>query len=208
MFLRARNKEQIDDRKKAIIKAMDTLYIEKELPNIYLKDVALLAGISRTAIYSYYSRKEEILLDSLYQHFIKLDDDLTNLTSVDLSENELISSITKALEDNVIILKIMSTNLEDIEISTTLDNLVVLKTELKRFQTVLSELLKKQFPKAEDEKIKFVMYSFITMLYGYYPISHPIETQKKAMELTGTQIDANLNELISTSLLFLFNNLK
>lgn len=208
MYLRARSKEQIDERKKSIIKALDSLYMSKELSSICLKDVALMANISRTAIYSYYSRKEEILLDSLFQHFVCLDDALESFLSLTLTEDALVSSIANAFEGNIIILKIMSTNLEDIERSTKLENLVILKTELKRFQLTFQKLLTKQFPNASEEKIRFVLYSFITMLYGYYSVAHPAEIQEKAMELTSTQIKTTLKELIATSLLFLINNLK
>lgn len=208
MYLRARSPEQIDERKNAILKAMDTLYMEKELSCIFLKDVAALAGLSRTAIYSYYSRKEEILLDSLYNHFILLDDELTALCERNIDANHLRFEIAKALEKNVIILKIMSTNLEDIERSTTLENLIVLKKELRRFQESLQRLLLKHFPKAEKETLKYVMYCFITMLYGYYPVTNPMAIQKEAMAKTRTTIETTLFDLISISLGFLFSSLR
>lgn len=207
MYLRARSKEQIDERKKTIIQAMDKLYMEKELASIYLKDIAELANISRTAIYSYYSRKEEILLDSLYNHFILLDNKLETLSNVVLSKKKLINEIANSLVENIIILKIMSTNLEDIERSTTLENLVILKNELKRFQTLLQNILKNNFKNTNDTIIKNIMYCFITMLYGYYPITNPIEVQKEAMEITNTTINISLSDLIKTSLNFLFSNL-
>lgn len=207
MYLRARSKEQIDERKKTIIQAMDKLYMEKELASIYLKDIAELANISRTAIYSYYSRKEEILLDSLYNHFILLDNKLETLSNVVLSKEKLINEIANSLVENIIILKIMSTNLEDIERSTTLENLVILKNELKRFQTLLQNILKNNFKNTNDTIIKNIMYCFITMLYGYYPITKPIEVQKEAMEITNTTINISLSDLIKTSLNFLFSNL-
>lgn len=207
MYLRARSKEQIDERKKTIIQAMDKLYMEKELASIYLKDIAELANISRTAIYSYYSRKEEILLDSLYNHFILLDNKLETLSNVVLSKEKLINEIANSLVENIIILKIMSTNLEDIERSTTLENLVILKNELKRFQTLLQNILKNNFKNTNDIIIKNIMYCFITMLYGYYPITNPIEVQKEAMEITNTTINISLSDLIKTSLNFLFSNL-
>ena len=134
MYLRARTKEQFDERKKEILNAMDTLYLNKELNSIYLKDISEMTRITRTAIYFYYNSKEEILLDSLYNHFIELDDGLELLVDKALTKDEIINSIAKLLEQNIIILKIMSCNLEDIERSTTLENLIVLKTELKRFE--------------------------------------------------------------------------
>lgn len=118
---------------------MDALYLKKEQRSIYLKDVSEMTRISRTAIYSYYRSKEEILLDSLYNHFVKLDDGLERLVGKGLSKEKIISSIASLLEENVIILKIMSCDLEDIERSS-LENLVVLKGELKRFQTAFRSL--------------------------------------------------------------------
>lgn len=197
MYLRARTKEQFDERKKEILNAMDTLYLNKELNSIYLKDISEMTRITRTAIYFYYNSKEEILLDSLYNHFIELDDGLELLVDKALTKDEIINSIAKLLEQNIIILKIMSCNLEDIERSTTLENLIVLKTELKRFQTSFKKLIKKCNCES-DENI--VTASFITMMYGYYPIAYPIDAQKEAMKQTGTIIGLSLKEIITESL--------
>ncbi len=208
MYLRARNSKQIDERKKEIIAAMDNLYMNKELSNIYLKDVASSTQISRTAIYSYYKSKEEILLDSLYNHFILLDDELEKIISLEIKESEAINKITKLFEKNVIILKIMSTNLEDIERLSTLENLITLKSELKRFQEAFRGILKKYHPHADSNIINKSLYILITMLYGFYPIAYPIEVQKKAMEITNTYIDITLQNLIASSLQMIFNNLE
>lgn len=197
MYLRARTKEQFDERRKEILDAMDSLYLKKELNSIYLKDISEMTHITRTAIYFYYESKEEILLDSLYNHFIELDDGLESLVDKNLNKDEIIESIAKLLEQNIIILKIMSCNLEDIERSTTLENLIVLKTELKRFQTSFKKLIKKCNCHS-DENI--ITASFITMMYGYYPIAYPIDVQKEAMKQTGTTIGLSLKEIITESL--------
>lgn len=197
MYLRARTKKQFDERKKEILNAMDSLYLNKELNSIYLKDISEMTHITRTAIYFYYKSKEEILLDSLYNHFIELDDGLEILVDKNLNKDEIIDSIAELLEQNIIILKIMSCNLEDIERSTTLENLIVLKTELKRFQASFKKLIKK-CNCTNDENI--VTASFITMMYGYYPIAYPIDVQKEAMKQTGTTIGLSLKEIITESL--------
>ena len=197
MYLRARTKEQFDERKKEILDAMDSLYLNKELSSIYLKDISEMTHISRTAIYFYYKSKEEILLDSFYNHFIKLDDALSILTTKTLPKEELIDYITSIFEENIIILKIMSSNLEDIERSTSLENLITLKKEFKRFQTIFKLLIKKINPSI-DENI--VLTTFITMMYGYYPISYPIDVQKEAMKKTNSELNISLKELIKSSL--------
>ncbi len=197
MYLRARTKEQFDERKKEIIKAMDTLYLKKELNNIYLKDISLMTHLSRTAIYFYYKSKEEILLDSLYNHFIKLDDGLEKLINKNLTKKEIIDSIADLFEENIIILKIMSSNLEEIERSTTLENLIILKTEFKRFEECFFKLVNEINNKLD---IKMIYASFITMMYGFYPLAFPISIQKEAMEKTNTTIDITIKELITGSL--------
>ena len=197
MYLRARTKEQFDERKKEILNAMDSLYLNKELNSIYLKDISEMTHISRTAIYFYYKSKEEILLDSLYNHFIEFDNGLEALVDKNIEKNEIINCIAELLEQNLIILKIMSCNLEDIERSTSLENLIILKTELKRFQTSFKKLVKKC--KCESDE-NILTASFITMMYGYYPIAYPIDAQKEAMKQTGTTIGLSLKEIITKSL--------
>lgn len=197
MYLRARTKEQIDERKKEILDAMDSLYLKKELSSIYLKDISEMTHISRTAIYYYYKNKEEILLDSLYNHFIKLDDSLSTLLTKNLNKEELIDSISSIFEENIIILKIMSSNLEDIERSTTLENLITLKTEFKRFQTTFKLLVNKINPTLDENSI---LTTFIIMMYGYYPVSFPIDVQKEAMKITNTTLNIFLKDAIKSSL--------
>ena len=201
MYLRARTQEQFDERKKQILEAMDSLYLNKALNDIFLKDISELTRISRTAIYFYYKSKEEILLDSLYNHFVELDDGLETLVEKDYLKEEMIDLIANLLDKNMIILKIMSSNLEEIERSTSLENLIVFKNEIKRFQNIFINIVKKYNCKKDPETI---LVTFSTMLYGYYPIAYPNPIQKEAMEKTGTYIKLALKDVIASSLKILF----
>lgn len=208
MFQRARTQQQIENRKKEIIQAMDTLYAQKELNDIYLKDIAESTKITRTAIYSYYKNKEEILLDSLHFHFIRLDDGLEELLKKEkMDKYQIIDEMTALLVENYMILKIMSTDLETIEKHTTLEKLIELKKEFKHFQLCFQDLMIKNFPESNKETIKFILYTFIALLYGYYPLTNPSLIQKEAMEKTNTTIHTTLKELIAQSLTLLFQNL-
>lgn len=197
MYLRARTKEQVDQRKREILDAMDSIYLNKEFNSIYLKDIADLTSISRTAIYFYYKSKEEILLDSFYNHFVSLDDGLEVLADRCTCKDEAIQGIASLLEENIIILKIMSSNLEDIEITASLDNLIVLKTELKRFFEYFKKIVFKFNPDVDQN---VALSTFISMMYGYYPLAYPIEVQKEAMKQTKTELNVSLKELIVSSL--------
>ena len=165
MYLRARTKEQVDQRKREILDAMDSIYLNKEFNSIYLKDIADLTSISRTAIYFYYKSKEEILLDSFYNHFVSLDDGLEVLADRCSCKDEAVQGIASLLEENIIILKIMSSNLEDIERTASLDNLIVLKTELKRFFEYFKKIVFKFNPDVDQN---VALSTFISMMYGYY----------------------------------------
>ena len=197
MYLRARTKEQVDQRKREILDAMDSIYLNKEFNSIYLKDIADLTSISRTAIYFYYKSKEEILLDSFYNHFVSLDDGLEVLADRCSCKDEAVQGIASLLEENIIILKIMSSNLEDIERTASLDNLIVLKTELKRFFEYFKKIVFKFNPDVDQN---VALSTFISMMYGYYPLAYPIEVQKEAMKQTKTELNVSLKELIVSSL--------
>ena len=197
MYLRARTKEQVDQRKREILDAMDSIYLNMEFNSIYLKDIADLTSISRTAIYFYYKSKEEILLDSFYNHFVSLDDGLEVLADRCSCKDEAVQGIASLLEENIIILKIMSSNLEDIERTASLDNLIVLKTELKRFFEYFKKIVFKFNPDVDQN---VALSTFISMMYGYYPLTYPIEVQKEAMKQTQTEINVSLKELIVSSL--------
>lgn len=207
MFRRARSKDQIEQRKNEIISAMDLLYEKKELNQIYLKDVADKCSISRSAIYSYYKNKEEILIDSLNLHYAKLNKQFKTLfNKKSLSKEELIEKLTKIFIDHKVILKLMSSNLVDIEKRTTLDKLIAIKQEFKIFQTNFYLLLEKNF-NIDEEQGKNIFLGLVTSMYGFYPLSNPTKLQIKAMQKTGCYFNTDLNITVKNSLTLLFRNL-
>ena len=70
-FLRARTKEQIDQRRFDIIQACETLFNEGGYDFVNLKAISEMTAISRSSIYTYYKTKDEIMLDIL---ILKLND--------------------------------------------------------------------------------------------------------------------------------------
>lgn len=209
MFQRARSKEQVDERRKEIVEAMESLYMKEELSHISIKEVAEKTHISRTAIYSYYQSKEEILLDCLRLHFAYLDSDLEKLLSKkDFSNQSLSKGLTSIFVKNPFILKVMSTDLEEIERHTSLESLIELKKEMGNFQQLFKDLLRKSYPNAKEESLQMVLYTFIALLYGYYPLTNPIAIQKQAMKETNTEINITLEELIGKSIQILVSSLE
>lgn len=207
MYYRARTKEQVDERKKEIILALDELYMNKEWDDIFLKDIAKNTSISRTAIYSYYKSKEEILLDSLYYHFIELDDGLEKYLPNIKTKEEVVKKLTSLLKKNISILKIMSSNLEVVERNVPLENLIILKKELKRFYDIFSQMLRNISPSISEEKQQAIYRTFIALLYGFYPLSYPISVQKEAMKQVGFNLSSSIETMISDSLNLLFASL-
>lgn len=83
------------------------------------------------------------------------------------------------------------------DLPSSLTDLLVLKGELRRFQSTFRSLARECGAKGD---LSLIGATFITMMYGYYPIAYPIAVQKEAMRRTGTEIGLSLKEIIVGSL--------
>ena len=80
-------------------------------------------------------------------------------------------------------LKLMSMNLYDMEVSSRLENLVSFKkTYADALQTV-SCCLERFFPAMSEEDIQHFLYAFFPFLFGVYPYTSHTEKQLEAMKL-------------------------
>ena len=179
------SEELTNARKEEIINACASLYETISFKDITIRDIGARTSFTRTSIYNYFQTKEEIFLALLEREHEAWIADLKELMGQNsmLSAEEFSDRLARTLEKRGCMLKLMSMNLYDMEVSSRLENLVSFKkTYADALQTV-SCCLERFFPAMSEEDIQHFLYAFFPFLFGVYPYTSHTEKQLEAMEL-------------------------
>ena len=179
------SEELTNARKEEIINACASLYETMGFKDVTIRDIGTRTSFTRTSIYNYFQTKEEIFLALLEREHEAWIADLKELMRQDsmLSAEEFSDRLARTLEKRGCMLKLMSMNLYDMEVSSRLENLVSFKkTYADALQTV-SCCLERFFPAMSEEDIQHFLYAFFPFLFGVYPYTSHTEKQLEAMKL-------------------------
>ena len=179
------SEELTNARKEEIINACASLYETISFKDITIRDIGARTSFTRTSIYNYFQTKEEIFLALLEREHEAWIADLKELMGQNsmLSAEEFSDRLARTLEKRGCMLKLMSMNLYDMEVSSRLENLVSFKkTYADALQTV-SCCLERFFPAMSEEDIQHFLYAFFPFLFGVYPYTSHTEKQLEAMKL-------------------------
>ena len=179
------SEELTNARKEEIINACASLYETISFKDITIRDIGARTSFTRTSIYNYFQTKEEIFLALLEREHEAWIADLKEFMGQNsmLSAEEFSDRLARTLEKRGCMLKLMSMNLYDMEVSSRLENLVSFKkTYADALQTV-SCCLERFFPAMSEEDIQHFLYAFFPFLFGVYPYTSHTEKQLEAMKL-------------------------
>ena len=179
------SEEQTHARKEEIIDACAALYETMGFRDITIRDIGAKTSFTRTSIYNYFQTKEEIFLALLQREHELWISDLEELArrEAPLSTEQFADALACTLEKRGCMLKLMSMNLYDMEVSSRLENLVSFKKTYADALQVISRCLKKFFPAMPEREIQDFLYAFFPFLFGVYPYTSHTEKQLEAMEL-------------------------
>lgn len=182
---RACSLEQIEERKKEIIEAVNNMFDELDYQDISMKTISEHISIARSSLYYYYNSKEEIMLDLLKDNYLNF---LEDIRLAILKKENVINNITYIYLNNLRLLKIISIHLMDIETHVSLDKLVNFKKNFVNSFKNLFNSFKESYPTLKESDIKIMTDSLIMLTHSLYPMIHPNENQKKAMEIVGMTV--------------------
>ena len=100
---RACSLEQIEERKKEIIEAVNNMFDELDYQDISMKTISEHISIARSSLYCYYNSKEEIMLDLLKDNYLNF---LEDIRLAILKKENVINNITHIYLNNLRLLKI------------------------------------------------------------------------------------------------------
>ena len=179
--------ELTNARKEEIIAACRKLYENRSFKEITLKDIGQQTSFTRTSIYNYFETKEEIFLALLQREYELFVDDLNHLCEEknSLSGDELASELAHALERRMMMLKLLSMNLYDMEANSRMERLIDFKAAYGESKNAVDRCLQKFCPGLDDAARQTFLYAFLPFVYGLYPYTMVTEKQKEAMNVAG-----------------------
>lgn len=188
MLKRACSCEQIKERKKEIIEAVNKMYDEMDYQDISMKTISENISIARSSLYCYYTNKEEIMLDILAKDYEAFIIELIN-AFLNLKNKETICNVLANIYlNNLRLLKIISIHLTDIEMHVSLEKLTEFKKPFVLYFKKLKDAIKMMYIDANEEKIDNIHNTLIMLTHSLYPIICPNKSQAKAMENVGMKL--------------------
>ena len=179
--------ELTNARKEEIIAACRKLYEDMSFKEITLKEIGQQTSFTRTSIYNYFETKEEIFLALLQREYELFVDDLNHLCEEknSLSGDELASELAYALERRMMMLKLLSMNLYDMEANSRMERLIEFKAAYGESKNAVDRCLQKFCPELDEAARQTFLYAFLPFVYGLYPYTMVTEKQKEAMNVAG-----------------------
>ena len=179
--------ELTNARKEEIIAACRKLYETMSFKEITLKEIGQQTTFTRTSIYNYFETKEEIFLALLQQEYDTFTEVLESLceSREALSLDELASELSHALEERMLLLKLLSMNLYDMEANSRMERLIEFKASYGAWKDALDRCLQKFCPSIGEQGRQTFLYAFLPFMYGLYPYTMVTDKQKEALEKAG-----------------------
>ena len=114
-------------------------------------------------------------------------DDLNHLCEEknSLSGDELASELAHALERRMMMLKLLSMNLYDMEANSRMERLIDFKAAYGESKNAVDRCLQKFCPGLDEAARQTFLYAFLPFVYGLYPYTMVTEKQKEAMQKAG-----------------------
>lgn len=170
-------------RRDEIVAACAKLYETMSFKEITIKEIANFTSFTRPSIYNYFQTKEEIFLALFTKEYEMWTDDLNSLnpTNGGDARQEFAEAVAHTLERRERLLKLLSTNLSDMELNSRAENLVDFKVAYGASIDAVSNCLNRFCPELSGQEKKDFVVSFFPLVYGIYPYAVVSEAQKKAM---------------------------
>ena len=176
-------------RREEIVNACAKLYETMSFKDITIKEIAGVTSFTRPSIYNYFQTKEEIFLAFLQQEYEAWTADLLVLKPSGTGEArlELADQLARTLVPREPLLRLLSTNLNEMEINSRLENLVEFKKAYGETIRAVEGCLGRFCPDMGEEERRDFLFSFFPFVFGIHPYTAVSEKQKEAMEQAGVE---------------------
>lgn len=177
-------------RREEIVDACAQLYGTMSFKDITIREIGKVTSCTRTSIYNYFETKEEIFLALLQREYALWNCQLRAIRegSERLTRTELADAMARSLEQREVMLRLISTNLNEIEEASRLERLVEFKTVYAQTFREVEALVGKFLPALGKEERDTFVRLFFPFVFGIYPYAKVTPKQRAAMEQAGIDI--------------------
>ena len=177
------SKETESVRKEEIINACEELYKTTSFNEISIKLISEKTTFSRPSIYNYFNTKEEIFLALVTREYYKWIEDLNKIYNKDsLSKEEFANELAHSLEKRIILLKLISVNMYDMEENSSIECVTEFKVSYGKTIEIVKNCLIKFFKDMDYKEIEKFIYTFFPFMIGIYPYAVVTAKKKEAMK--------------------------
>ena len=170
-------------RKEEIINACEELYKNTSFSEISIKLISEKTTFSRPSIYNYFKTKEEIFLALVTKEYYRWIEDLNKIYSIsNLSKVEFANELAHSLEKRIILLKLISVNMYEMEENSSLESVTEFKVSYGKSIEIVRKCLSKFFKEMDDKEIEKFIYTFFPFMIGIYPYAVVTDKKREAME--------------------------
>lgn len=181
--------ERTNARREEILNACEKLYATTNFKDITLKEIGKETTFTRSSIYNYFHTKEEIFLGLLKREYDLWISALNRAIreNTQMSDAEIADCIARTLSPRQLLLKLLSTNRDDLENHCRLEALVEFKTSFGQALSTMAALLSKFRPDLEDDDIQEFLFTLFPFMFGIYPYTMVTDRQQEAMKQAGVR---------------------
>ena len=181
--------ELVQARRDEIISACGKLYETMSFKDITIKEIANFTSFTRPSIYNYFQTKEEIFLALFQREYETWTEEINGLMPSGRSDRrrEFARALALTLEKRGRLLKLLSTNLNEMEQNSRLEKLVEFKAAYGASIRGVGDCLQRFCPETTEEEREGFVFSFFPFLFGIWPYAAVTEKQRRAMELAGVE---------------------
>ena len=200
--------ELTEARRTEIMDACRQLYEAMTFKEVNLKEIGKVTSFTRTSIYNYFESKEEIFLGIFEDEYVKWTSDLQKIIDEGVLGREAIAKkLAESLGRRKLMLKLLSVNLYDMEENSRMECLVSFKRAYGRSRDVLEALIKKNYPRIDNEELEDFIFSFLPFLHGVHPYVFATDKQMEAMSEAKVRYnETTIEKLVYTGLMKLLPN--
>lgn len=189
-----------------ILDACEFIYRNHHFKDITIKEIAALAKTTRTSLYTYFQSKEEIFLALFEREYTRWSLDLQRICQYDaLDVSQLSRELTLTLQKREILLKILSSNIYDMEENSRIEKLVSFKKAYGNSKNMMSCVLNRFMPQMNEQDIASFLLSFLPFMHGVYLYAYPTSKQRQAMDMADVAYE--IHSIYDLSYSFLLKSL-
>lgn len=184
-FTRARQPEQIEQRRREILKAAAFLMKKNGFDNVSLNAIAERTGLAKSNIYRYFESKEDI-----YLHLLKVDwarwlEQVENDLQPHRGSNDIevaAKVFTQAYCASPRLCELISVMASVLENNLSEEALIGFKTDSGVIFTRVLALISMVLPNIPSDKVPSVAHSALAIIAGLWPLCHPSAKLKKVLQ--------------------------